>query len=102
MFVFSAHIFLSWKRNLLGQWISKVVYLMVHDLIQQVVSSVLCHISHLYQKQGDTISLPFLKVSKSQNIFFLKLHCPKNEQNIRQNSALESEKRSNQKDKDIR
>ena len=29
-----------------------------------------------------------LKVSKSQKQFFLKLHCPKNEQNIRQNSAL--------------
>ena len=31
-----------------------------------------------------------LKVSKSQKHFFLKLHCPKKEQNIRQNSALES------------
>jgi hypothetical protein len=31
-----------------------------------------------------------LKVSKSQKHFFLKLHCPKNERNIRQNSALES------------
>ena len=33
--------------------------------------------------------------SKGQNIskaFFLKLNCPKNEQNIRQNSALESKK----------
>jgi hypothetical protein len=29
-----------------------------------------------------------LKVSKSQRQFFLKLHCPKNERNIRQNSAL--------------
>ena len=29
-----------------------------------------------------------LKVSKSQKHFFLKLHCPKNKQNIRQNSAL--------------
>jgi hypothetical protein len=29
-----------------------------------------------------------LKVSKSQKHFFLKLHCPKTEQNIRQNSAL--------------
>ena len=27
-----------------------------------------------------------LKVSKSQKHFFLKLQCPKNEQNIRQNS----------------
>ena len=26
--------------------------------------------------------------SKSQKKFFLKFHCPKNEQNIRQNSAL--------------
>ena len=31
-----------------------------------------------------------LKVSKSQKHFFLKLHCPKNELNIRQNSALAS------------
>ena len=31
-----------------------------------------------------------LKVSKSQKHFFSKLHCPKNERNIRQNSALES------------
>ena len=31
-----------------------------------------------------------LKVSKSQKHFFLKLHCPKNEQNICQNSALAS------------
>ena len=29
-----------------------------------------------------------LKVYKSQKHFFLKLHCPKNERNIRQNSAL--------------
>ena len=29
-----------------------------------------------------------LKVSKSQMHFFLKLHCPKNERNIWQNSAL--------------
>ena len=28
-----------------------------------------------------------LKVSKSQNHFFLKLHCPQNERKIRQNSA---------------
>ena len=33
-----------------------------------------------------------LKVSKSQKHFFLKLHCPKNERNIRQNSAQESKK----------
>ena len=31
-----------------------------------------------------------LKVSKSQKHFFLKLHCPKNRQNIRQKSALAS------------
>ena len=31
-----------------------------------------------------------LKVSKSQKHFFLKLHCPKNEPNIWQNSALAS------------
>ena len=31
-----------------------------------------------------------LKVSKSQKKFFLKPHCPKNERNIRQNSALSS------------
>ena len=30
------------------------------------------------------------KVSKSLFFFFLKLHCPKNEQNIRQNFALSS------------
>ena len=29
-----------------------------------------------------------LKVRKSQKQFFLKLHCPKNERNVRQNSAL--------------
>ena len=34
------------------------------------------------------LELPSLKVSKFQKHFFLKLHCPKNEQNIRQNSAL--------------
>ena len=39
------------------------------------------------------LSFPFqyvrlLKVSKSQKHFFLKLHCPKNEQNIRQSSPL--------------
>ena len=32
------------------------------------------------------------KVSKSQKHFFLKLHCPKNKQNIRQNSGLEFKK----------
>ena len=32
----------------------------------------------------------FLKISKSQKQFFLKLHCPRNEQNIWQNSALTS------------
>ena len=31
-----------------------------------------------------------LKFSKSQKYFFLKLHCPKNERNFRQNSALAS------------
>ena len=30
----------------------------------------------------------YLKVSKFLRQFFLKLHCPKNERNIRQNSAL--------------
>ena len=30
----------------------------------------------------------YLKVSKSQKLFFLKLHCPKKEQNIGQNTAL--------------
>ena len=30
----------------------------------------------------------FLQVSKSQKHFFLNLHCPKNEQNIRQNLVL--------------
>ena len=37
------------------------------------------------------ISQVKLKVSKSQKIFF-KFHCPKNKQNIRPNSALESKK----------
>jgi hypothetical protein len=32
--------------------------------------------------------LLLLKASKSQKQFFLKLHYPKNEKNIRQNSAL--------------
>ena len=40
-----------------------------------------------------------LKVNKSQKDFLLKFHCPKNERNIRQNSALESKKWSNHKDK---
>ena len=31
-------------------------------------------------------------VSESQKDLFLKFHCPKTEQNIRQNSALESTK----------
>ena len=34
------------------------------------------------------IFLAYLKVSKYQNQFFLKLYCPKNKQNIRQDSAL--------------
>ena len=34
--------------------------------------------------------LILLKVSKSQKLFFSKLHCPKKERNISQNSALES------------
>ena len=42
-----------------------------------------------------------VKVSKSQKKFFLKLHCPKNERNITQNSALESKKWLNQKYKGI-
>ena len=46
-----------------------------------------------------TSDLSYVKVSKSQKHFFLKFHCPKNEQNIRQNSALESKKWSIQKDK---
>ena len=41
---------------------------------------------------------PLLKVSKSQKHFFLKLPFPRKEKNIRQNSALESEKKSNKKD----
>ena len=32
-----------------------------------------------------------VKVSKYQKQFFLKLHCPQNERNIRQNSALASQ-----------
>ena len=34
------------------------------------------------------VLLQLVKVSKSQKHFFLKLYCPKNERNIRQNSAL--------------
>ena len=34
--------------------------------------------------------MALLKVNKSQKTLFLTLHCPKNELNIRQNSALES------------
>ena len=42
--------------------------------------------------------VPFgLKVSKSQKQLLLKIHCPKNERNIRQNSALEFKKWLNQK-----
>ena len=32
----------------------------------------------------------YLKISKSQKHFFLKLHCPKNKRDIWQNSALVS------------
>ena len=39
-----------------------------------------------------------LKVNKFQKHFFLKFHYPKNERNIRENSALESKEWSNQKD----
>ena len=37
---------------------------------------------HLFTKEH------LIKVSKSQKQFLLKLHCPNNERNIRQNSAL--------------
>jgi hypothetical protein len=33
------------------------------------------------------VILASLKVTKSQKQFFLKLHCPKNKRNIRQNSG---------------
>ena len=39
-------------------------------------------------KSKGLLSNEWLKVNKSQKQFFLKLHCPKNERNIRQNSAL--------------
>ena len=52
---------------------------------------------NIYTKEWQTnhkskfdLSLLTLKVSKSQNQFFLKLHCPKNERNIWQNSTLAS------------
>ena len=38
----------------------------------------------------EIICFRIVKVSKSQNQFFLKLHCPRNERNIWQNSALAS------------
>ena len=37
---------------------------------------------------ADQIKLKLVKVSRSQNQFLLKLHCPKNERNMRQNSDL--------------
>ena len=43
-----------------------------------------------HRKTGTIVALKkvLLKVSKSQKQFFLKLHCQKNERNIRQNSVL--------------
>ena len=44
---------------------------------------------HLYI-EGSNIFLSLLKVNKSRKHFFLKLHCPQNERNIWQKSALAS------------
>ena len=49
--------------------------------IEKKKSSNLCYYARKRKKK-------YLKVSKSQKQFFLKFHCPKNEGNIRQNSAL--------------
>ena len=57
-----------------------------------------CDILNADQKSPNHIDLEFeisfrkwelsIKVSKYQKQFFLKLHCPKDERNVRQNSAL--------------
>ena len=44
--------------------------------------------SHIRQGISAEEMEVYIKVSKSQKHFFLKLHCPKNERNIRQNSVL--------------
>ena len=44
--------------------------------------------SSLYLNDTHPVNLHPLKVSKSQKQFLLKLHYPKNERSIRQNSAL--------------
>ena len=58
-------------------------------------STYICYWCQPYQCFSDFNQYSFVKgnktivkVSKSQKHFFLRLHCPKNERNIRQNSAL--------------
>ena len=63
------------------------------DMISREQKTVLwSYVSHyifpLLQNPEHLMFQTKLKVSKSQKHFFLKLHCPKNERNIRQNSAL--------------
>ena len=57
------------------------------------------HYKTYHQKIESNTSV--IKVSKSQKHIFLKLHCPKNEQNIRQNSAQEFKKWLNKASKGL-
>ena len=53
--------------------------------------------TYFFLSGGKYLAEVNVKVSKSQKQFFLKLHFPKKERNIRQNSALQSKKLLNQK-----
>ena len=58
----------------------------------RLLSLIKCPLRHGNTKNETDRKIYLLKVSKSQKHFFLKLHCPKNKQNIGQNSALEFKK----------
>ena len=59
-------------------------------LASQITLTKTCQLVLSTSKGNSRYVKSSLKVSKYQKHFFLKLHCPKNERNIRQNSALES------------
>ena len=76
------------------------IFLFLGNMIKLVLQNLACTIilrhyiiDSLYTHTQKEI---LLKVNKSQNIFFLKVHWPNNEWNIRQNSALEFKKWLNQ------
>jgi hypothetical protein len=82
----------SWIKNL--EWylsVCSIVYTAVQNSNSDIRTlwqgSAGAAFTHTYIQLLD-VACGVLKVSKSQNQFFLKLHCPKNEQNNRQNSAL--------------